>query len=71
MKGGARRGAGRKRGTTKRLVNFKPEESTLTRLRASVPRGAMTRFVEQALQRALDHLPAAESRSREYKELVS
>jgi hypothetical protein len=46
MKGGARRGAGRKRGTTKRLVNFKPEESTLTRLRASVPRGAMTRFVE-------------------------
>jgi hypothetical protein len=55
MKGGARQGAGRKPGSTKILVNFKLEKSTLARLRASVPRGRMTAFVELALLRALAH----------------
>jgi hypothetical protein len=32
--------------------------------RDRVPRGRMTAFVELALQRALDHLPPAESQSQ-------
>jgi hypothetical protein len=56
MKGGARIGADRKHGSTKVLANFKLEKSTVERLRASVPRGQMTAFVELALQRALDNL---------------
>jgi hypothetical protein len=57
MKGGPRKGAGRKRGSTKVLANFKLERSTLARLRAAVPRGRMTAFVEEALLRALVDLP--------------
>jgi hypothetical protein len=64
MKGGVRKGAGRKRGSTKILVNFKLEKSTLERLRASVPRGAMTKFVELAITRALDDLPTFTSQPR-------
>ena len=64
MKGGARKGAGRKAGSTKATMTFKLERSTLALLRDRVPRGKMTRFVEQALLRALDQLPAAEPRSR-------
>jgi hypothetical protein len=64
MKGGARIGAGRKRGTTKILANFKLEKSTLARLRVSVPRGQMTKFVEAALLRALDDLPDADFQPR-------
>lgn len=41
-------------------MTFKLERSTLALLRASVPRGQMTRFVEEALWRALEALPAAE-----------
>jgi hypothetical protein len=57
MKGGRRIGAGRKRGTTKVLANFKLERSTVERLRAAVPRGRMTAFVEEALLRALTDFP--------------
>jgi hypothetical protein len=61
MKGGARIGAGRKPvGSTKVLVNFKLEKSTLERLRDRVPRGRMTAFVEQALLHALDDPPVRE-----------
>jgi hypothetical protein len=64
MRGGARIGAGRKRGSTKILANFKLERSTIERLRDRVPRGAMTKFVELALQRALDDPPTFISQSR-------
>jgi hypothetical protein len=65
MKGGSRKGAGRKPvGSTKILVNFKLEKSTVERLRASVPRGAMTKFVELAITRALDDAPVFTSRPR-------
>jgi hypothetical protein len=36
-------------------MTFKLEKATLALLRERVPRGWMTAFVEQALQRALDH----------------
>jgi hypothetical protein len=58
MRGGARTGAGRKRGSTKVAANFKLERTILARLRDRVPCGEMTRFVEQALTRALDELDA-------------
>ena len=64
MKGGARKGAGRKPGSTKQTMTFKIEGAILERLRASVPRGAMTKFVELALQRALDDPLTFTSRSR-------
>ena len=65
MKGGARIGAGRKPvGSTKVLVNFKLERSTVARQRASIPRGRMTAFVEQAITRALDAAPVFTSRSQ-------
>ena len=63
-RGGARKGAGRKRGSTKTTMTFKLERSTLDLSRDRVPRGQMTRFVEQALLGALDHLPVADSQSR-------
>jgi hypothetical protein len=64
MKGGARKGAGRKPGSTKSTMTFKIERSTIALLRERVPRGQMTAFVEQALLHALDHLPNAEYQSR-------
>ena len=64
VKGGARKGAGRKAGPPTATMTFKLTKTTLERLRASVPRGAMTKFVELALQRALDDLPTFTSRSR-------
>jgi hypothetical protein len=63
-RGGARRGAGRKRGSSKQTATFKLEKSILALLRDRVPQGRMTAFVEQALLHALDHLTAAESRFR-------
>jgi hypothetical protein len=45
-------------------MTFKIEGAILERLRASVPRGAMTKFVELALQRALDDPLTFTSRSR-------
>jgi hypothetical protein len=54
MKGGARKGSGRKAGPPTATMTFKIAQTTLARLRSSVPRGRMTRFVEHALQRALD-----------------
>jgi hypothetical protein len=60
-RGGARKGAGRKRGSTKTTMTFKLERSTLELLRARVPRGAMTPFVERALLHALDELDAKTS----------
>jgi hypothetical protein len=65
MKGGARKGAGRKpTGSTKETMTFGLDPSTLALLRDRVPRGRMTRFVEQALLAALNQLPQTESRSR-------
>ena len=64
MRGGARKGSGRKPGSTKQTMTFKLEGAILERLRASVPRGAMTKFVELALQRALDDAPMFTSESR-------
>ena len=64
MRGGARKGFGRKPGSTKQTMTFKLEGAILERLRASVPRGAMTKFVELALQRALDDPPTFTSQSR-------
>jgi hypothetical protein len=51
MRGGRREGSGRKAGSTKTLVNFKLERSTVALLR-ELPRGRMTAFVEQALLQA-------------------
>jgi hypothetical protein len=53
MRGGARKGAGRKPGSSKVGVGFKLERSTLALLRERVPKGQMTAFVERALLRAL------------------
>jgi hypothetical protein len=53
MKGGARKGAGRKAGSTKATMTFKLERSTIALLRERVLRGRMTAFVERALLRAL------------------
>jgi hypothetical protein len=52
----------RKRGSTKTTATFKLERATLELLRARVPRGAMTTFVENALVRALHELDAKTSR---------
>jgi hypothetical protein len=71
MKGGARKGAGRKPGSTKATMTFKLERSTLERLRDRVPRGQMTRFVEESLLRALDQLPAAEPRSSGHRATIA
>jgi hypothetical protein len=57
MRGGARKGAGRKRGSTKTTMTFSMEQSLLEPLREQVPRGQMTKFVESALERALDEMP--------------
>jgi hypothetical protein len=56
MRGGARQGAGRKPGSTKAMMTFKLERSTLALLRERVPRGQMAAFVERTLLRALKRL---------------
>lgn len=63
MKGGARKGAGRKSGSTKKPVTVKLEGSTISLLHDRVPKGKRASFIEEALRRALDQLPAAESQS--------
>ena len=51
MRGGARKGAGRKPGSTKALVNFKLEKTTIALLR-ELPSRQMTKFVEDAVLQA-------------------
>jgi hypothetical protein len=51
MRGGRRPGSGRKRSSTKVLTNFKLERSTIALLR-ELPRGQMTKFVEDAVLQA-------------------
>jgi hypothetical protein len=52
MRGGARKGAGRKPGTTKIFTAFKLER-TIVSLLHELPKGQRTKFVEQALLKAL------------------
>jgi hypothetical protein len=57
MRGGARIGAGRKPGSTKpatkTLINFTLDNQVIAQLKAQVPRGRRTRFVEAAIAAAL------------------
>lgn len=65
MKGGARKGAGRKpTGSTLKIAAFKIERSTIELLNERVRKGKRAPFVDQAILRALDHLSATEFRSR-------
>jgi hypothetical protein len=63
--GGRREGSGRKH-TGAQQVTLRLSPSTIARIktRAKELRVTMSELVEKTLQRALDHLPAAESRSR-------
>jgi hypothetical protein len=58
MRGGARKGAGRKLGSTrpsrKTLINFKLDNEVIAHLKDRVPRGRRTRFVEKAITAALE-----------------
>jgi hypothetical protein len=56
MRGGARKGAGRRPGSTKTLVNFKLERSTVALLR-ELPSRQMTAFVEDAVLQAFKRRP--------------
>jgi hypothetical protein len=53
MKGGVRKGAGRKRGPETVLMNFLIERAIADKLRAEVGPGEMTAFVQCAIKRAL------------------
>jgi hypothetical protein len=48
MRGGARKGAGRKRGPDKKTVTIKLGVSTITLLH-ELPKGSMSTFIEKAL----------------------
>jgi len=57
VRGGARKGAGRKPGSTKpltkALINFTLSNELIARLKAQVPRGRRSRFVQKAVASAL------------------
>ena len=54
MKGGARKGAGRKpTGKTGQLTNFYLSRTTVAQLDHQVPRGQRSKFVEAAIVAAL------------------
>jgi len=66
MRGGPRKGAGRKPGSnklpTKTLINFKLANEVLAKLKSQVPRGRRTRFVEAAITAALSKGEARNSK---------
>jgi hypothetical protein len=57
MRGGARKGAGRKAtGPKTILAGFSLSSETLNRLDIAIPRGQRSKFVEAAISQKLNHL---------------
>jgi hypothetical protein len=54
MRGGARKGAGRKLGAATVPMNFLIDRAIVNRLRAEVGPGKMSAFVQRAIERTLD-----------------